>query len=150
MWAFQLPISGEYAVCVRNLLSFDQTVTIDFHIQTHKQAAHPNQLALEDEALKLKTLTGDVLDKVFIIIIMICIINRIIICCFLSTIAAQLFEWAVSCLLCQPDPLNTLLFCFSRMCEVYVHLLICLFVPRQALSLSSSLTRWCAWVYTTS
>lgn len=58
-----MPVSGDYAVCVRNLLSFDQTVTIEFHVQSHKQAAHPNQLALEDEALKLKNLTADVLEK---------------------------------------------------------------------------------------
>lgn len=58
-----MTIAGEYAVCIRNLLSFDQTVTIDFHVQSHKETAHPNQLALEDEALKLKTLTADVLEK---------------------------------------------------------------------------------------
>lgn len=60
----QLAIRGEYAVCVRNLLSFDQTVTIDFHIQSKDAPSHPNQVALEDEALKLKTLTADVLEKV--------------------------------------------------------------------------------------
>lgn len=58
-----LPLKGEYAVCIRNLLSFDQTITIDFHIHSKEKAAHPNQLALEDEALKLKTLTNDVLEK---------------------------------------------------------------------------------------
>ncbi|KAL8454407.1 hypothetical protein Emag_001434 [Eimeria magna] len=58
-----MTLTGEYAVCVKNVLSFDQTITIDFHVQTHKQASHPNQLALEDEALKLKTLTADVLEK---------------------------------------------------------------------------------------
>ncbi|KAL8428562.1 hypothetical protein Efla_003333 [Eimeria flavescens] len=58
-----MELSGDYAVCVRNVLSFEQTVTIDFHVQSHKQASHPNQLALEDEALKLKTLTADVLEK---------------------------------------------------------------------------------------
>lgn len=58
-----LAVLGEYAVCVRNLLSFDQTVTIDFHIQSKDTSSHPNQVALEDEALKLKTLTADVLEK---------------------------------------------------------------------------------------
>ncbi|KAL8434775.1 hypothetical protein ACSSS7_002912 [Eimeria intestinalis] len=58
-----MALTGEYAVCVKNVLSFDQTITIDFHVQTHKEASHPNQLALEDEALRLKTLTADVLEK---------------------------------------------------------------------------------------
>lgn len=58
-----MSLAGDYAVCVRNLLSFDQTVTIDFHVQANKHTSHPNQLALEDEALKLKTLTQDVLEK---------------------------------------------------------------------------------------
>lgn len=51
-------------MCVRNLLSFDQTVTMDFHTLQHKEAVHPNQLAMEDEALKLKELTTEVLEKV--------------------------------------------------------------------------------------
>ncbi|XP_026190683.1 uncharacterized protein LOC34619967 [Cyclospora cayetanensis] len=59
----EMAVRGEYAVCVRNLLSFDQTVTIDFHLQSKDASSHPNQLALEDEALKLKALTADVLEK---------------------------------------------------------------------------------------
>eukprot|EP00922_Rhytidocystis_sp_ex-Travisia-forbesii_P017308 GHVS01025829.1.p1 GENE.GHVS01025829.1~~GHVS01025829.1.p1 ORF type:complete len:222 (+),score=45.58 GHVS01025829.1:138-803(+) len=58
------PRRGRYALCLRNLLSYEQTVTFNTRVQRSSHETHPQDLATTDQTNKLTDLCENLSGKV--------------------------------------------------------------------------------------